>query len=121
MPYSLSAQSEHSTRPFGESLTVVNQLFISFAFTMPIFLVRALAHDSQTVADMAQRCFCAGDRWRPGPWNLGRWGKPVGIYACGYVLLMLPILCFPAARGANLSAKTMNWYDVHPCIQPPRP
>lgn len=67
-----------------------------FAFTMPIVL----------------RCFCAGDRWRPGPWNLGRWGKPIGMYACAYVALMLPLLCFPAARGANLSAENMNWAVV---------
>ncbi|EJD36490.1 amino acid transporter [Auricularia subglabra TFB-10046 SS5] len=64
-----------------------------FAFTMPVFL----------------RCFLAGDRWRPGPWNLGKWGRPVGMYACGYVSVMLPILCFPAVRGANLTAQTMNW------------
>ncbi|KZV85289.1 amino acid permease [Exidia glandulosa HHB12029] len=67
-----------------------------FAFIMPVFL----------------RCFFAGDRWRPGPWNLGRWGKPVGYYACAYVSLMLPILCFPAVRGADLTAQTMNWTIV---------
>ncbi|EJD53496.1 hypothetical protein AURDEDRAFT_53635, partial [Auricularia subglabra TFB-10046 SS5] len=67
-----------------------------FAFTMPIVL----------------RCFCAGDRWRPGPWNLGRWSKPIGMYACAYVALMLPLLCFPAARGANLTAENMNWAIV---------
>lgn len=64
-----------------------------FAFTMPVFL----------------RCFMAGDRWRPGPWNLGRWGKPVGMYACGYVSVILPVLCFPAVRGEHLTAQTMNW------------
>ncbi|KZV80975.1 putative gaba-specific permease [Exidia glandulosa HHB12029] len=64
-----------------------------FAFVMPIFL----------------RCFLAGDRWRPGPWNLGRWGKPVGIYACAFVSLILPMLCFPAVRGAHLTAENMNW------------
>ena len=59
-----------------------------------------------------ERVFFAGDRWRPGPWNLGRWGRPVGMYACAFVGLMLPILCFPAVRGAALTAQTMNWCVV---------
>ncbi|EJD50828.1 amino acid permease [Auricularia subglabra TFB-10046 SS5] len=71
----------------------VGALGAYFAFIMPVFL----------------RVFLAGDRWRPGPWNLGRWGRPVGMYACAFVGLMLPILCFPAVRGADLTAQTMNW------------
>jgi len=67
-----------------------------FAFTVPI----------------AIRCFCAGDRWKPGPWNLGRFSLPLGYFSCGYVALMLPILCFPAAKGADLTPQNFNWTIV---------
>jgi len=67
-----------------------------FAFTVPIVM----------------RCFFAGDRWRPGPWTLGKFSLPIGYFACAYVALMLPILCFPAFRGVDLTPITMNWTIV---------
>ncbi|KAM0746984.1 amino acid permease [Meredithblackwellia eburnea MCA 4105] len=67
-----------------------------FAFTLPVFL----------------RCFFAGDRWRPGPWQLGRWSLPCGYLASGYVALMIPILCMPAVKGADLDPTSMNWTIV---------
>ncbi|KAI5478115.1 hypothetical protein MNV49_005482 [Pseudohyphozyma bogoriensis] len=67
-----------------------------FAFTLPVML----------------RCFFAGDRWRPGPWNLGRWSLPCGYLSCSFVALMLPILCFPSVRGADLTPDAMNWTIV---------
>ena len=56
------------------------------AFTIPIFI----------------RVFMVGDRFRPGPWNLGRWSIPIGTMACSFVLLMVPILCLPSVTGADL-------------------
>ena len=56
------------------------------AFTIPIFI----------------RVFFVGDRFRPGPWNLGRFSIPVGVMACAFVLVMVPILCLPSLTGANL-------------------
>jgi amino acid transporter len=50
------------------------------AFTIPIFI----------------RVFFVGDRFRAGPWNLGKFSQPIGWCACAFVTLMLPILCFPA-------------------------
>ena len=44
-----------------------------------------------------------------GPWNLGRWSKPVGAVAVGWLLLILPALCFPAVKGKDLNALTMNY------------
>ena len=32
--------------------------------------------------------------------------------ASAFVVLMVPILCFPAVVGADLTAKTMNWTCV---------
>jgi amino acid transporter len=66
------------------------------AFTTPIFI----------------RVFFVGNRFRPGPWNLGKASIPIGIVASAFVILMVPILCFPAVVGANLTAETMNWTCV---------
>ena len=63
------------------------------AFTLPIFI----------------RLFFVGTRFRPGPWNLGKLSLPIGGIGCGFVLLMMPIMCFPAYSGADLNAQGMNW------------
>lgn len=56
------------------------------AFTIPIFI----------------RVFFVGNRFRAGPWNLGRYSMYVGSAACAFVALMVPILCLPSLRGADL-------------------
>ncbi|KAF2277490.1 uncharacterized protein EI97DRAFT_432359 [Westerdykella ornata] len=63
------------------------------AFTIPIFI---------------RVCF-VGHRFRPGPWNLGRYSAPIGTVACAFVLLMVPILCLPSVVGADLTPADMNW------------
>ena len=47
------------------------------AFTIPVFI----------------RLFFVGDRFRPGPWSLGRASFPIGVVGCAFVLLMVPIMC----------------------------
>lgn len=66
------------------------------AFTIPIFI----------------RVFFVGDRFRRGPWHLGRFSRPIGALGCSFVLLMMPILCFPAYRGDDLTNTVMNWTAV---------
>lgn len=56
------------------------------AFTIPIFI----------------RVFLVGNRFRPGPWNLGRASMPIGAAACAFVVLMVPILMLPTATGSDL-------------------
>ena len=56
------------------------------AFTIPIFI----------------RVFLVGNRFRPGPWNLGRWSMPIGAAASAFVIVMVPILCLPSSTGADL-------------------
>jgi len=56
------------------------------AFTIPIFI----------------RVFIVGNRFRPGPWNLGRYSVVIGSMACAFVLLMVPILMLPSVTGSNL-------------------
>lgn len=63
------------------------------AFTTPIFI----------------RVFFVGNRFRPGPWNLGRASIPIGVVASAFVALMVPVLCLPSVVGKDLDAASMNW------------
>ena len=57
------------------------------AFTIPIFI----------------RVFFVGNRFRPGPWNLGRYSMVIGTLACAFVALMVPILMLPSLTGSALT------------------
>jgi amino acid transporter len=86
---------------FGGSVAIgaifsVGAIAAYVAFTIPIFI----------------RVFFVGDRFRPGPWHLGKYSKPIGICACSFILVMMPILCFPSVRGNDLTAELMNWTVV---------
>lgn len=43
---------------------------------------------------------------------MGRWSEPVNAIAVGWLLIIVPALCFPAAKGADLTLQTMNWTSV---------
>ncbi|KAH6638073.1 amino acid permease-domain-containing protein [Boeremia exigua] len=86
---------------FGGELAVgalfsIGAISAFVAFTIPIFI----------------RVFFVGNRFRPGPWNLGRYSIPTGVVASAFVALMVPILCFPSVTGADLHADEMNWTCV---------
>jgi len=86
---------------FGGSVAIgaifsVGAIAAYIAFTIPIFI----------------RVFFVGNRFRRGPWHLGKFSRPIGMMACSFVVLMLPILCFPAYTGADLNAQLMNWTVV---------
>ncbi|KAG9520426.1 amino acid transporter, partial [Aureobasidium melanogenum] len=86
---------------FGGSLAAgamfsIGAIAAFVAFTTPIFI----------------RVFFVGNRFRPGPWNLGKLSIPVGVIASAFVVLMVPILCLPSVVGKELTAKTMNWTCV---------
>jgi amino acid transporter len=66
------------------------------AFTIPIFI----------------KTFFVGNRFRRGPWHLGRFSRPIGMLASSFILVMMPILCFPSVRGSDLTLQFMNWTAV---------
>jgi len=74
-----------------------------------IFSVGAIAGFVAFTIPIAIRVFFVGNRFRPGPWNLGRFSTPVGAAASAFVLLMLPILCLPTVTGSDLTLDAMNW------------
>ena len=63
------------------------------AFTIPLFI----------------RVFLVGNRFRRGPWHLGKFSIPIDFCAVCFVSLMVPILCFPSTIGDDLDPTTMNW------------
>lgn len=90
-------------------------LFLIFAGTVAIgaiFSVAAIAAYVAFTIPIFIRVFFVGNRFRKGPWHLGKFSMPIGMAACSFVLVMLPILCFPSVRGSDLTAQTMNWTCV---------
>lgn len=86
---------------FGGSVAIgaifsVGAIAAYVAFTIPIFI----------------KTFFVGDRFRRGPWHLGKFSKPVGMMACSFIIVMMPILCFPSVKGSDLTAELMNWTVV---------
>ncbi|EQC53001.1 hypothetical protein SJAG_06598 [Schizosaccharomyces japonicus yFS275] len=82
---------------FAGSITVnavfsVTAIAAFTAFTVPIFL----------------RAFIVSDKdFRRGPWNLGRFSRPICAIATIFVIIMIPILCFP--NSSRPSMQQMNW------------
>lgn len=74
-----------------------------------LFSIGAIAQFIAFAIPIAIRVFLVGDRFRPGPWNLGRTSRLVGAVGALFVFLMLPILCLPADTGRNLTPELMNW------------
>ncbi|MEV7093895.1 amino acid permease [Amycolatopsis sp. NPDC051045] len=45
-----------------------------------------------------------GDSFEPGPWTLGRWGKPVGIVATAWVVLIFFLFMLPQASPVTVDS-----------------
>ena len=78
---------------FGGELTIgalfsIGGIAAFVAFCTPIFI----------------RTFFVGDRFKPGPWNLGRASPILGTISSAFVALMIPILCFPSTTGSDLTS-----------------
>ncbi|OXV05643.1 hypothetical protein Egran_06588 [Elaphomyces granulatus] len=74
-----------------------------------LFSIGAIAQYVAFAIPIAVRVFFVGNRFRRGPWHLGRFSRPIGGMGVMFVLLMLPILCLPTTVGSDLTAEGMNW------------
>ncbi|KAF2400509.1 amino acid transporter [Trichodelitschia bisporula] len=76
-----------------------------------LFSVGAIAAEVAFITPVFIRVFFVGNRFRPGPWNLGRFSIPIGCVGIAFVCLMIPILNFPSVKGADLTyvPPDMNW------------
>ncbi|KAI0886173.1 amino acid transporter [Annulohypoxylon maeteangense] len=86
-------------------------LFLIFGDTAidAIFSIGAIASYIAFTTPIFLKIVFVGNKFRRGPWHLGAFSLPSGIAACVFVVVMMPILCFPSTRGDNLSADSMNW------------
>lgn len=67
-----------------------------------LFSIGAVAAFVAFTIPISIRVFFVGDRFRAGPWHLGRFSTPVGCCAVAFVVLMVPILMLPRTTGADL-------------------
>jgi len=74
-----------------------------------VFSIGAIAQSTAFIFPVALKLFSARGSFRPGPWHLGRFSTPVGILACAWVALIIPVLCFPAVKGSDLNKLSMNY------------
>lgn len=84
-------------------------IFAGTAAISAIFSIGAIGAYVAFTIPITIRTFFVGDRFRPGPWNLGRFSPIAGTLSTMFTLLMIPILCFPSVTGSDLDAAGMNW------------
>jgi hypothetical protein len=75
---------------------------VSNIFKVSAFHLKLTRSSSAFTIPICIRVFFVGDRFRPGPWNLGKLSIPIGAFASAFVALMVPILCLPSVVGAEL-------------------
>ncbi|GAQ06680.1 uncharacterized amino-acid permease C584.13 [Aspergillus lentulus] len=74
-----------------------------------LFSIGAIAQFVAFAIPISIRVFFVGNRFQKGPWHLGPFGPAIGGLGVLFVLLMVPILCMPSVRGADLTPDQMNW------------
>ncbi|KAG9231779.1 amino acid transporter-like protein [Amylocarpus encephaloides] len=125
------AYSRDNALPFSRWLKIVNKhtktpvnavwfcqligaLLSLLMFASPVaigavFSIGAIAQYIAFIVPIALKLFVVGDKFKPGPWHLGKLSKPIGAASCSFVALMIPVLCFPATKGSDLNALNMNY------------
>jgi amino acid permease (GABA permease) len=56
----------------------------------------------------------AGDAFKPGPWNLGKWSKPVGTIAVVWVVFICIMLMMPQLSPGGLGLKEIDALNYAP-------
>lgn len=77
-----------------------------------IFSIGAIAAFVAFTLPITIKTFYVGSNFRRGPWHLGWFSMPSGVLSTAFVLVMMPILCFPTVRDADLTLELMNWTSL---------
>ncbi|WP_328939283.1 amino acid permease [Streptomyces tauricus] len=75
------------------AITAINVVGITPSYAIPIYLKLR-----------------AGDRFQPGPWNLGRFSKPLGWIAVAYVAVLVVVICLP--QTSPITPTTFNYAPI---------
>ncbi|MFJ5071550.1 amino acid permease [Kitasatospora sp. NPDC088556] len=82
----LAVPSLWSATAYG-AVTAVNVIGMTPSYIIPVFL------------RLRQ-----GDRFVPGPWNLGRWSRPIGVVAVVWVVVLTVLVCLPQRFPVTIDA-----------------
>ncbi len=92
VPLVLAAPSLYSTTAYTAIVTI-NVIGITPAYVIPIYLRLR-----------------TGRNFRPGPWQLGRWSKPIGWIAVIWVPFVTVLFCLPSV--SPITVDTFNYAPV---------
>ncbi|MFE9040205.1 amino acid permease [Streptomyces sp. NPDC012421] len=85
----IALPSLYSATAYG-AVTAINVIGITPAYAIPIYLRLR-----------------AGRAFTPGPWSLGRWSRPIGMVAVGWVAVVTVLFCLP--QKSPVTVDTMNY------------
>ncbi len=88
----LALPSLWSTAAYG-AVTAVNVVGMTPAYAIPVFLRLR-----------------KGKHFKPGPWNLGRWSRPVGVLAVVWVAVVTVLVCLPQTNP--VTATSFNYAPI---------
>lgn len=93
---------------------IIGQLLLLMMFAGPaamsaIFSVGAIAGFMSFTMPTLLKITYARSTFQPGPIYFGKFSMPLGVISVAFITLMVPILCMPTVRGAELNPVTMNW------------
>ncbi len=88
----LAAPSLYSLTAYA-AVTAINVIGITPAYAIPVYLRLR-----------------AGDHFKPGPWSLGRWSKPIGWTAVAWVGFVTVLFCLP--QVSSITTSSFNYAGV---------
>lgn len=96
---------------------VLGQLFLLLMFAGDtaigaIFSVGGISSFISFVMPTFFKITYSYNSFKPGPWSLGKFSRPVGALSVVFVIIMVPFLCFPTVKGKDLTPDAMNWTVV---------
>lgn len=92
VPFVLALPVLWSPAAYG-AITAINAVGMIPTYGIPVFLALRKGRD-----------------YRPGPWTLGRWRRPVGYIAVFYVVVITVVFCLP--QSAPITTESFNYAGV---------
>ncbi|MET7694861.1 amino acid permease [Streptomyces sp. NPDC005483] len=92
VPFVLALPALWSPAAYG-AITAINAVGMTPAYGIPVLLALVKGRD-----------------YRPGPWSLGRWRRPVGYVAVVYVVVITLVFCLP--QSSPFTADSFNYAGV---------
>ncbi|MEU3978878.1 amino acid permease [Streptomyces sp. NPDC026672] len=92
IPFLLALPALWSPAAYG-AITAINAVGMTPAYGIPVYLALRKGRD-----------------YRPGPWSLGRWRRPIGMIAVAYVVVITAVFCLP--QSTPITADSFNYAGI---------